>query len=103
MVWQPAADAGRDLGEDRQYGSGVRHAGVDEYVKECLPAWTQVVADRRRLYIVSTEAKALIIHPRSQRAIEEREGSEKDASRERGKEQEGSGKGARKGVRKGRA
>ena len=39
------AGAGRDLGEDRQYGSGVRHAGVDEYVKECLPAWTQVVAD----------------------------------------------------------
>ena len=41
------AGAGRDLGEDRQYGSGVRHAGVDEYVKECLPAWTQVVADSR--------------------------------------------------------
>ncbi len=45
MVWQPAAGAGRDLGEVSQYGSGVRHAGVQEYVKECLPAWTQVVLD----------------------------------------------------------
>ena len=45
VVWQPAAGAGIDLGEDSQYGSGVRHAGVQEYVKEFLPAWTQVVGD----------------------------------------------------------
>ena len=45
VVQQPAAGAGRDLGDDRRYGSGVRHVGVEEYVKECLPAWTQVGSD----------------------------------------------------------
>ena len=56
MVWQPAADAGRDLGEDRRYGSGVRHAGVQEYVQECLPAWTQVVLGTVAVVVVESAA-----------------------------------------------